>query len=31
MISIGGKQPGFSGYKDTPTTEVINASIKLVE
>jgi beta-glucosidase len=31
LISLGGKQPGFSGYKDAATTEVITISIKLIK
>jgi beta-glucosidase len=28
-ISVGGKQPGFTGYQDAPTTQVVTGRIKL--
>lgn len=27
-IAVGGKQPSFSGYLDTPTTEVVSSKVK---
>jgi hypothetical protein len=29
MISVGGKQPGFKGYLDSPNTQALTGRLKL--